>query len=253
MMWLPTIGFGIYAIRPLVSIAVPIGILLLVGCAICWKSIVALAALLLSPVTVLFAFGISDWFSNRPRFYGMGLPGRDYFNLDSTTRCYRATGGCVVTGGEWLFELPHNAGLATMCAIFGPPSATYHGLYPRLEEARDLTTTASITAIQTFLEGAVVVEGASIELGKKVVEDILWDFDDDFAGIELDGVANEIKATVLQGQCLMVRVHATYPGSRFGDESDGIYLFDRRRMRPFARYILKGTSPRIPRLLTALD
>jgi hypothetical protein len=166
---------------------------LLIACAVRWRSALALSPVLLSPVIALFAVGISDWFSKRPQFYGMGLPGMEFFNLDSKTRCYRTTGGCVVTGGEWLFEIPHNAGLKTMCAVFGPPRHTYHGPYPTLEQALTLTTNAPATPVQKFLDGQVVLPGNSVELSKKTTEDLLFDFGNIFAGADFEGVTTEVK------------------------------------------------------------
>jgi hypothetical protein len=254
VMWLPTLGFGYYAIRPLVSIAVPIGLLFTIVCAVRWRSVRALSVLLFSPVTVLFAFGISDWFSRRPQFHGMGLPGMEFSNLDSKTRCYHATGGCVVTGGEWLFEIPHNVGLEMMCAVFGPPTKTYHGAYPTIEQALVLTTNAPPTPIRRFLDGQVVTRSKSVELGKKTIEDLLFDFGNVYAGTELDGVATEVKAAVFQEQCLVVRVRTTDRDGGPDGESDGVYLFDITEVRPFARFVLKGHAwRRIPRLLTRID
>jgi len=232
-------------IWPLAAIVALIGLIV----AIRWRSFGTAATILIGPFVVLFATGIADWFSQRPQVWGMGLPGMEFFNLNPATRCYRATGGCVVWGGEWLVEKPHNEALKLMCAAFGPPRRTYHGAYPTLEEALEFMAHAPLIPRQEFVSGRFVLDGNHVKLGEQTVTDLLFDLGNFGALMDDDSYITEFRAAVYQKECLIIRVHTKDLDSRDHREWDGLYLFDAKRLKPFARYVRKGQPDRIPRLL----
>jgi hypothetical protein len=252
-MWVPALGFDYYVVRPLAGIFVPTvmatGLVLIVR----WRSLFPTLLIAASPLTVIFAMGIADWFSTRPQFVGMGLPSMTASNLDPDTRCYHSTGGCVVGGGEWIFLSPRNAGLKLMCTVFGRPRHTYRGPYPNPEDALALVTNATRTATKDFLDGRVTAKGREIILKRKTVDGILFDLGNIYAGADIDGVTTEVQANIYQERCLIVRVRTEDRNSPEIGTSDGIYLFDADTVRPFARFILAGRAGRIPRLLTELS
>ncbi|NBV21603.1 MAG: hypothetical protein EBS05_06735 [Proteobacteria bacterium] len=204
------------------------------------------------PITVvcLFGgFGIFSWFSARPVFLTMGLPGRNFSNLDPETRCYRETGGCVITGTERIVHLPYNSALQLMCTLWGPPPQTYHGPYPTAAEVVRLTRNSPAVPLKTFLDGKLSIEGRSLAFGRKKVENLLDDLGNRLAKDPEEYLMTEVKAVLVQQQCLAIRV-TTQKGQDPGqEESDGIYLFNADGLRPIARFILRGDAPRYPRLL----
>jgi hypothetical protein len=82
-----------------------IGIVLMVF----WRRLTPALLIVISPLTLNFSHGIAEWFHERPSIFGWGLPSSSACNLDPDSRCYFVTGGCVIVGGEWVFDTPHNS------------------------------------------------------------------------------------------------------------------------------------------------
>lgn len=216
-----------------------------------WRSALPLMLLLVNPTSISFCLGTIEWFNEKPRLSFMGLPGNEFFNLDPTTRCYRSTGGCLVTGNEWLTRSPHNAGLRLMVNLFGGPKGTYHGPYPSKAEAVTLTAAASETPSELFLKGTVLANGREIALGRDNVQKLLRDFGMIFFGIDSDNSSQKVRATIFQDRCLIIQISMKQrnPDGSLLDESEGVVLYDSNNLRPFARYVLSGNASRIPALL----
>ena len=227
-------------------IFIPLFLLAAVVLALFWKSKIFTAILLLNPMTLAFVLGASEWNSERPAFVGNGLPNHEAQNLDRNTRCYRSIGGCVVYGGEWVYNDSHNAGLKLMTVAFGPPPKTYHGPYPTLAEATNATINVTLVSPEEFEAGKFKVDERVIELGKEKTSDLLFDL-----GLVIateSGV--QIRTAIWQKDCLIV--HVQKPGFREepSTEVNGIYLFQINGMKPIARYqIGKTHGPRLPKLL----
>src|SRR5580698_4744804 len=144
-MWIPLV----FPLPEISLLVIPL-ILASIFLAITWRSYVFMMPLILNPLILGFGIGIHEWFKDEPRFSSMGLPGNEFFNLDPETRCYRSTGGCIVSGNEWMIQSPQNAGLYLMIKLCGGPRNTYHGPYPSKEEASKLTESASETPLTLF-------------------------------------------------------------------------------------------------------
>jgi len=219
--------------------------------AIRWRSALPLTLLLLNPASISFGLGLREWFSEKPRLSYMGLPDSEFFNLDPTTRCYRSTGGCMVSGNEWLTQSPHNAALGAMVDLFGPPKGTYHGPYPSESESVGLTDSVAETPPELFLKGSVLANGKEIALGQKNVKGLLQDFQIVPSTTDLNDSSQTVKAAVFRNSCLVVRIgfKEPKPADSLSIGPEGIVLLDLDSLRPFALYVLSGHISRIPRLL----
>jgi hypothetical protein len=236
--------WGLAMIGPLSVAIVPIA-LFLVFFACTRRNALPVVALLVSPLGIAFLIGASRWFSERPGLVGSGLPSAAAFNLDRDTRLWHNIGGCVVSGNEWVFEMPHNAGLRLMRLIAGAP-ATYRGTYPSESEALALTGKAPTTPAKTFFDGVLLVDDGELKIGAKVAELIVRDLGQDEWDAEEILAKGHVTASVVNQECLIVRV--TSEGEYFREtKRDGAMLFDFKTMLPFARYSFQGTLPRIPR------
>jgi hypothetical protein len=203
------------------------------------------------PLGVLLTLGILAWNSLRPRFQGMGLPGTASFNLDRNTRCYQTTGGCMGNGCEWLKEWPQNFGLSLMCATFGPPPHTYHGPYPTNEEIQSLINNAPLIPLDEFLDGKMTIQGRQIELGKQTVDRLFSDLGILFPDSPVTGSRTEVRAGIFQESCLVIGARASGNPAVGLPETEGVYLFELKGLKPFARFVFKGHAYRIPWLLTS--
>lgn len=245
-----TMWFGSLAVAPFEGMIVPVATGLALILALKWRSLFSAIVFVSSPLVVFFSLGMVDWFSDRPVLQGMGLPGIEYSNLDRQSRCYRATGGCRMTGTEWVHQSPHNLGLRLMCEIFGSPGNAYEGPYPTMSEIIQLTGNAPRVPTADFLKGKFKIRDRSIDLGASTPNDLIGDLN--VLGtllLALEDAEPAVFADLYQQRCLMIRVR-TNPSKSLGiPESDGIYLFDADRLIPFARIVIKGNAPRIPRLL----
>lgn len=238
-------------ILPLASLLAPASVAAAGFLAFVWRSWLPAFAIAANPLTVSFGFGVADWCQPRPAFVTMGLPGYEFFNLGRDTRCYRNTGGCLVYGGEWVWQAPHNAGLRLMLSLFGLPPGTYHGPYPTKSEAIAMTEQALETPVEQFLKDEVLAGGRSITLAPRTAEFLLDDLGMTFFALDLTDSLRKVRACLIQNRCLVIRVStAAKPSSvGFGDEADGIVLVDAATMHAFARYLISRRAPRIPRLL----
>lgn len=226
-----------------------LGPLFLVGyLALRWRSLWPVAIILLNPICLFFGSGIREWFSDTPKFLHVGIPGNvEACNLDPGMRCYfRGTGYCKKYGDEWCTLDSRNAGLQLMVTILGQPRGTYHGPYPSKEEAATNTkTNYSVTPIELFLQGKVVVGEREMDLGTNTVQELLresnlYEFAFDSSALR------QVKASIFQEQCLVVRVslEERLENGDILDSSDGIVLFDAKNLHPFARYYLSGREMR---------
>lgn len=197
-----------------------------------WRPLVTLIA---SPLPVLFALGASSWFGARPVHHGAGLPGPNFFNLHREDRTFSSSSGCLIDGGEWLRFAPWNLGLKGMCRCFGWPPQTYHGTYPTLEEAVELTGDAATLPLDEFRTGRFSVGGHVVDLGEAQTHRMAYEswvmFGDDAAAKTL-----KIRAAQAGDDCILIRL--THSSDL--EDTDTIYLLDRRTNWPFARYLVKG-------------
>ncbi|MDP1592214.1 MAG: hypothetical protein Q8M07_30920, partial [Prosthecobacter sp.] len=194
-----------------------------------------------SPMIVLFAGGIMNWFSALPAFQFFGLPRAEAYNLKPETRCYARSSGCLVDGGEMIRQGPHNLGLTLMCAVVGWPPKTYHGFYPSQEQADKLTEEMVAIPLKDFEEGMLRLPAGQIKVGEYQAHRMLLDANT-FPWDETSNGKISVRAQVFEGDCLAIRVINDNPEMT----TDLIYLFDRATRRAFARYQYGSRSSNPP-------
>lgn len=210
------------------------------------RNTLPLIVLLLSPMTVAFAFGVGQWFSARPSLVGHGLPAAWASNLDQRSRVWLGIGGCKVNGSEWVYDDPYNSGLRLTVALLGPPKAAYRGVYPTIDEVKRFTEGTQMTPAEKFFDGIVLVDGKEMRIGERYAESIRRDLGQDDWDREGVFATGKVVSVNVNSECLIVRMKSE--GERFLHENvkDGAMLIDLKTMRPFARYSFVGTLPRIP-------
>ena len=194
--------------------------------------------LLLSPMSVGFVVGAVSYSAGRARIQGMGLPGVGYHNLDPELRCERATGGCLVNGGEFLTQTPNNVAIVALTRLFGPQPGAYTGPYPDEVQAKLAMASASpVSVVPLLVNDQVDLTEPPIKLDCGVGAGLLRELQltvrgnklDDFSRSTLD-TAGPIRAAQYKGQCLILRV------PNYSNDGAMIVLLDTVAGRPFAYY-----------------
>lgn len=258
-MWSPFLCHafaGMYVLRWLTGWTIIIGILTGITLMFCWRKFTPALLVFVTPITLNFGYGISEWFHERPSFFGWGLPSASAGNLDPKSRCYFASGGCVIVGGEWVFDTPHNFALRLMTTVFGKPPQVYQGPYPDEEAVKKLTDVAPLTRAEKFLNGELNISGYTIAIGQNVASKILNDLDQSDFELGDSDLERSAVAAIYNESCLIVRVKTRNTvlnglnGPDDRSDHDGCLLFDLKTMRAFARYSFHGNVPRFARLLS---
>jgi len=202
----------------------------------------------LNPLAVSFAGGITDYWGGAPSLWFMGLPRISSFNVDPANRCFHRGCGCCIWGNEWVYLDPHNAAVRLMLHFFGPPSKSYNGPYPTKEEAEHLVAKAPTTPVDDFLKGRIHVDDAILPLQPEVVNRLVERLALSFALEEsiYDAHDKKIQATLYQDRCLILRIFVALENSRDA-ECDLMIFFDKKTGRPFAYFnSRRNDSPRFP-------
>ena len=200
---------------------------------------------LLSPMTAGLMSGTVGYCTGTARIHGMGLPGFGYFNLDPELRCERSTGGCVVTGGEFLTQTPNNFAIVTLTRLFGPQPGTYTGPYPNETEANAALASAMSVSLERLVQGRVDVGPSPVKLDLGVGAELLRRSPYACVGGTLSADApqwlSEVgppTATLYQNQCLILRLPQM--------QGAIIALIDTKTGRPFAYYLEGECHERFP-------
>lgn len=199
------------------------------------------ATILINPLCVFFAGGLVDYMGGAPKLRYMGLPRMEFFNVDRETRCFHGTGGCLVSGNEWLFQGCHNLGVYLAAKLFGPPSRSYDGPYPSRDEAFGLVASSPDLDIHLLCKGEIHVGNRMIQLDPKMMPELVPAYMMiSSAGPEPsdDDLGFRAQAVFYQDRCLILRFADR--GMGLGDETDCLVLIDARVRRPFAYYPIKG-------------
>lgn len=247
--WLLVAGWIVSPLGPL-SFALPFLLLLAMWRAVCARAPVVLGIIcLLNPLSIFFARGVVDYCGGRPAFRGMGLPSYEAGNVDPETRCFHRSGGCVVSGEEWVHIAPHNLALHLLVLVLGPPSGTYDGPYPTREEAIAASTSGTPVSRADFRSGKIQTQTKPVvlkqEMTTAIAEKLLglsrYAFDD----IE-DGFKDQLFATIWRERCLILRWRDDPEQSNGSEIAELIILVDIHDSRPFAIHRISG-SPLLQR------
>jgi hypothetical protein len=94
------------------------------------------AVFVFSPMMAGFVAGCLAYGEGHPHLLGGGLLDRvEDHNPDPIARVPWSTSGCLVGGGEWLFQTPFNHAVRGAVLLFGYVPGSYDGPYPTCEEA----------------------------------------------------------------------------------------------------------------------
>jgi hypothetical protein len=201
---------------------------------------------LLSPVTLAFILGAVQYGLGTADLRYMGLPDTEFNNLDTDYRCPRVTGGCLVNGGEFLVQEPHNAAVMLLINLMGPMRGSYDGPYPSREEALAALNGAERVPLEDLLNDVVRVQGQEVPLGHHVGRGLV-------AGTDMRTLAKdvlqgkivnerdrkwygEITAAIWQDRCLIIRIPLPTALQEGAEPSAMIAVIDRQAGRPFAYY-----------------
>lgn len=217
-----------------------------------WIPMVVL--LLGNPLGFWFVEGLVDYAKGAPTLRYMGLPAIEFYNIDPKTRCFRRTGGCVVDGDEWVSQGSHNLGVLALATVFGTPSRSYDGPYPTREEALAMVAGSPKLNMSEFVKGRIMVGDRSLELEPGMLEKILSSVGDfSLTAYQYPDAApgSFAQAADIEGRCLIIRIVEPDPFSTAteSENQDHMVLFDRKNLRPFAYYRIKGRQAmRFPRV-----
>lgn len=233
----------VFPLGPL-SLILPFLLLFALRRAIADKAFFIIAVIILAnPLTFFFARGAMEYFSGRPALHGMGLPGPEHANIDPETRCFSASGGCVISGDEWVHIFPHNLALRILTTVLGPPSDTYDGPYPTRAEAIAASTPGTLVSPEDFKSGNIPTDSGLVRLDPVLIEKIvshLLPFSGYAKGELL--VEEQLHAALFQKRCLILRWRGETPVDANEEMDEAIILIDIRNIKPFALYQIGGTS-----------
>ena len=204
-----------------------------------------LAILAGNPTGFWFASGLVDYARGAPALHGMGLPSIESYNIDRRTRCFFQTGGCLVSGNEWVSQDFHNLGVLTLATVFGTPSRSYDGPYPDKEEALRMVETSPKLDLSELAKGRIKVGDRISEVPPATVEGIMSSLRlFSLMGYQVgdDAADTYAQAAEYEDRCLIVRIVEldSMPASTGSRDQDYMVLIDRKNMRPFAYFRNKG-------------
>lgn len=234
---LPVMWFGALAVEPLVLLF-PVAFIVFLARR---QKRVALVFLALSPITVMvigLVLGVVTYLTGTGVLMHMGLPRTEFHNLDSETRLERRTGGCLVTGWEWMLDIPNNAALRSMTAVLGPMHGTYTGPYPTKDEALASLAGADWVDPNDLCRDRVKLAGREVRLDTGVGEGLLRGTTLSL-GAEPDGKDPRrlCVGAIWKDRVLILRLAMDIPPpDPNSEESARIALIDCERGRPFAFY-----------------
>jgi len=133
----------------------------------------ALAVLIgVSPIGFSFVWAATSYALGTGRLWTIGYPQVELANVGPTTRLQSVSSGCMVSGGEWMIQLPNNAMLAALTFVFGPMRGTYDGPYPGDAQVDGILSNATLVATSDIAVDRLRIAGREIRLkpglGKKL-------------------------------------------------------------------------------------
>lgn len=211
----------------------------------------ALILLTANPLGIAFMGGVVDYTKGAPQLRGVGLPNGEFWNIDRKTRCFRSTSGCLVNGGEWVFQDLHNIALHFLCATFGPPAKSYDGPYPDKETALRIVSAAPLQKPENLSQCRFSIGNEIFQLSPDNAEKlgvgtgIYMPFGQ---GFDPDMV--QVQAAAFERRCLILRFREIdlYQSAK-APENECLVFFDKRNLRPFCYLQISGhRMSRFPRL-----
>jgi hypothetical protein len=98
-------------------------------------SILAIVTLT-SPFTIASGAAGVSYIRGTASLRTVGYPDIELRNVDPKTRLQTVSSGCLVSGGEAIWNVPNNLTLRLLVAVFGGMRGTFEGPYPNDQQAR---------------------------------------------------------------------------------------------------------------------
>jgi hypothetical protein len=148
---------------PPVPFILPVGAIVIAGFRLPW--LLNLGALLLLPSLFAASWGHACYWLGCARMHGMGLY-RPLIStgLDRETRVPHTTGGCLVSGGEWMVTAPNNFAVYLNTKLFGFMRGTYTGPWPSADESRAALQHGQPVSPQDLAAGQITIGSRHFEL-----------------------------------------------------------------------------------------
>jgi hypothetical protein len=148
---------------PPVPFVLPVGAIVIAGLRLPW--LVNLAAILLLPSLLALGWGNLCYWLGCARIHGMGLYRPSIgAGLDRETRVPHTTGGCMVSGGEWLVTAPNNLAVSLNTRLFGFMRGSYTGPWPSAAEARATLQHGQPVSPEDLAAGQITIGTRHFEL-----------------------------------------------------------------------------------------
>lgn len=233
----------LFPLGPL-SLAILILLPLALWRAVSSRSVVTIMLVCLAnPLSFFFLRGMADYAGGRPSLRGMGLPGPEHANIDPRTRCRRLSGGCRVSGHEWVVIVPHNFALRALSFLLGPPADTYDGPYPTKEEALEASTPVTPVSPGDFVSGTIPTTSGTVRMDRAIAEKIgtfVFPLSGYATGDPLED--EQLHAALWHERCLILRWRGMSPPETTDETDEVVVLIDIRNSRPFAVYHIAGET-----------
>ncbi|HEY4330405.1 MAG TPA: hypothetical protein VGN88_11770 [Phycisphaerae bacterium] len=200
-----------------------------------WRPLVA--SLLLSPIAVSAARGALEYTTGTAHIEGMGLI-RYPVNVDPVTGMQYSSGGCMVSGNEWITQAPHNLTVLALFQLFGKMPGAYNGPYPSELDAYAALAGAAPFDLPAFSSDRFLVAGKLISLRPHLGEDLLKGFNEGPGSDPSDPTFliqyGQPEATLYAGTCVIIAIPISLPAP--GVENRIIILLDAPTGKAFAIY-----------------
>jgi len=175
---------------------------------------------------------IGGYFRGSAKLQYMGLPHLEFFSIDPVYRCSNSTGGCLVSGNEWITEEPYNLTVETLISVFGPQRGSYTGPYPIESEAVAALSVAVPVDLSALVSDHFDVGQVHVHLDEGVGRKILRHYFDGTSVEDIKTLSDSpedahVSAAVWKSRVLLLR------GPSY---NAAIIVIDLNIGRPFAYY-----------------
>ncbi len=207
-----------------------------------WQT--ALLYVLLLPTTFVVVHAIVDYCRGDALFRYSGLPGTTFHNLDPQYRCGRATYGCIVSGNEWISQMPYNATVSLLVTCFGYMPGTYTGPYPSDKDAIAALRNAEIVDRVLLVSDELRIGVTNFHLASETGARLLRAANYGDAPILFqEQELPPIRAIIWEQGCIILSI----PSLRNHEPNSAmIVLLDPKSGRPFAYYGTGGYQHPFP-------
>lgn len=191
-----------------------------------------LLCLLGSPYVVLtglsLLLGVVSYFGGAAQLRTIGMPSREFHNLDERWRVYRSTSGCIVDGSEIFTHEPNNAVVKLLVSVLGPMRGAYTGPYPQHPEVAARLRDAAAVPRAALQSGTVALAEKTVRLEPPTVAELARLFPEGDLAAVFFGPHSEL--LLVTGKSARSEINAA--------------LIDSGRGRSFATYYDLGAAAR---------